>query len=110
MRVNGCLHGLQPYSVSSGSLALALVGQACFLSGALDDDAVSMFGEPETGRITLNPPQWIHGSIRPFDLAINVDSFTDMSIDYAREYLDFIQSHLSLSAVDQSRSERLHGG
>ena len=85
-------HRLDMVDYTIVDLPLALVGQACFLAGALGEDAVSLHGESRAG-ICLRPPQWLKDNKRRFDIALNVDSLTEMSREYAEYYLSFIRTN-----------------
>ncbi len=81
--------GLRDYTIVD--LPTAIVGQACFLAATLGEDSISLPGENARAPIKLRPPQWIDRSAEKFDIALNVDSLTEMSKAYAKTYLKFIK-------------------
>jgi len=74
-------------------LPLGIVAQACFLGAALGPDALWFAGEddlPPNGRIKL-----LHTAPdRRFDVALNVDSLTEMSSAVAFAYFRWAAAHL----------------
>jgi hypothetical protein len=86
------LIGLTDYTIID--LPMTLVGQACFLSATLGEQNICLFGEDEkSDAIRLYPPQWLFAKDRKFDIAINVDSLTEMSRAYADRYVAFVRAH-----------------
>lgn len=78
-------------------LPLGVVRQACFLGTTLGPDNIWIEGEdPDlaSGRVNLlfadRPPE------RHFDVAVNVDSMTEMPVDIAFDYLTWIAEHCSV--------------
>ena len=80
--------GLTDYTIVD--LPVGLVGQAAFLAGALGEEKVVLPGETGDG-VKLRPPQWIRSTRETFDIALNVDSMTEMSAEYAREYIELVR-------------------
>ena len=73
-------------------LPLGIVAQACFLGQALSPDALWFAGEdliPQEGRIKLlyDAPD------RHFDMALNVDSITEMPVAVAFDYFYWAAGH-----------------
>jgi hypothetical protein len=62
------------------------------LAATLGEDAISLPGEAGAA-IKLRAPQWIDEASERFDIALNVDSLTEMSEAYARKYVDFIRNN-----------------
>jgi hypothetical protein len=83
--------GLHDYTIVD--LPTALVGQACFLAATLGEGVISLPGEEPGSRIKLRPPKWIDETTEQFDIALNVDSLTEMSDFYARKYVEFIRAN-----------------
>jgi hypothetical protein len=83
--------GLRPYTIVD--LPMALVGQACFLSATIGENNIWLFGEekPKSDDVVrLAPPHWLFAGDEHFDLVLNADSLTEMSLDYAKRYIAFI--------------------
>lgn len=83
---------LAGFDYTTIDLPLGIVAQACFLGRALGPDAVWFEGEhdvPPHGRIKLlyRPPD------RRFDLALNVDSMTEMPAAVAFDYFRWVAAH-----------------
>ena len=80
---------------STIDLPLGVVAQACFLGRALGPDALSFEGENEFSpdrRIKL----FYSAPDRHFDVALNVDSITEMSPIVAFDYFRWIAGHTRL--------------
>lgn len=87
--------GLKNYTTVD--LPMGIVAQACFLGAALGPDKIWMLGDDERlaeGRIKLlvagNQPNQIYG------LAVNVDSMTEMPLQAALHYMNWIYKHSRL--------------
>lgn len=79
--------GLTDYTVVD--LPATLVGTSCFLAAVLGEDAIWVLGDPpaeQDGRIRLVPPTWLECSAERFDVALNVDSFTELRREDAERY------------------------
>jgi SAM-dependent methyltransferase len=77
--------GITDYTIID--LPMTNVAQANFLSRALGEDAVALFGEKENGgRIRILPSTSFFRSDDNYDLVLNVDSLTEMALDTARSY------------------------
>jgi len=76
-------------------LPLGIAAQACFLGRALGPDALWLAGEdhiPQDGRIKLlySVPE------RHFDIALNVDSITEMPAAVALDYFRWMAAHAAV--------------
>lgn len=84
--------GLTNYTVVD--LPMSLIGQACYLSAALGEDAIWLDGEPPlSGKIRLCGPDTFFGLGEDFDVALNVDSITEMPIAAGLSYLQYFATH-----------------
>jgi putative sugar O-methyltransferase len=80
--------GLTDYTVVD--LPATLVGASCYLAAVLGEDAIWMLGDPpkeQAGRVRLVPPTWLNGHPERFDVALNVDSFTELRREEAERYV-----------------------
>jgi hypothetical protein len=87
----GYLHGMDYTTID---LPLGIVAQACFLGRALGPDALWFSGEDDLlsdGRIKL----LYRAPDRRFDLALNVDSITEMPAAVAFDYFCWVAAHAS---------------
>lgn len=87
----GYLHGMDYTTID---LPLGIVAQACFLGRALGPDALWFAGEDDLssdGRIKL----LYCAPDRRFDLALNVDSITEMPTTVAFDYFRWAAAHAS---------------
>jgi hypothetical protein len=67
------------------------VAQASFLGHALGPDAVTLFGETDRpGCIRIMPPEWLGICGERFNIVLNADSMTEMAVEHACEYAEFI--------------------
>jgi hypothetical protein len=81
--------GLKDYTTVD--LPLGNIAQACFLSGVLGEDAITLPGEPvQRGRIRIETPSWFAATDEKFGVAFNADSMTEMAIDNANAYAEKI--------------------
>ncbi len=83
--------GITDYTIVD--LPLTNVAQAYFLAVTLGEDVVRLHGEPgfeRRGGVRIAPPSWLAASTDHFDVVLNADSMTEMSIGTARDYLDQI--------------------
>nr|WP_294523732.1 putative sugar O-methyltransferase [uncultured Rhodopila sp.] len=90
--------GLKDYTVVD--LPATLVGASCFLAAVLGEDAIWMLGdlpEAQAGRVRLVPPTWLNACPERFDVALNVDSFTELRREDAERY--FFDLHRRSSAL-----------
>jgi len=77
--------GLTDYTIVD--LPLTSVAQALFLAHALGEEAVTLTGEePADGKIAIVTSNFLREMGRSFDLCVNVDSLTEMSLKDARSY------------------------
>ncbi len=72
-------------------LPMTAVAQAYFLGRTLGPDAVCLYGEDRPG-IRVQPPVAFHDGKDHYDLAVNVDSLTEMAADTARDYCQAIRA------------------
>lgn len=78
-------------------LPLGVVAQACFLGRAANPENIWMDGDPgqaTAGKIKLFSVARLPD--RQFDVALNVDSMTEMSLGAALDYLGWINKHARL--------------
>jgi hypothetical protein len=75
--------GLRDYTIVD--LPLSSVAQANFLSRALGQDRICLFGEGGPG-IRLLPPAAFLDAADRYDIVVNVDSMTEMAADTALAY------------------------
>jgi hypothetical protein len=78
-------------------LPLGLVAQACFLGHAAGPENIWLDGDPEAG--ARNQIKLLSAARLPdgrFDVALNVDSMTEMSLAAALDYVAWINSHARL--------------
>jgi hypothetical protein len=75
--------GIRDYTIID--LPITNVAQGYFLGRTLGYGAVSLFGEGCSGVRILPPSAFIEATDR-YDLAVNVDSLTEMAIGTARDY------------------------
>ena len=83
--------GLRHYTIVD--IPLTNAAQGYFLGRTLGPDNISMFGETSTADVRILPPQALHGMTETFDLMLNVDSFTEMSVEVALDYWNFARSN-----------------
>lgn len=81
--------GVRDYTIVD--IPLTGAAQGYFLGRTLGDKAVSLFGEPAGGTVSIVPPPSILGSAQRFDLIVNIDSLTEMSAEVAGDYWSFIK-------------------
>ena len=81
--------GVMNYTIID--LPLTNVAQGYFLGRVMGPDAIGLFGE-NPAPIRILPPTVFFGSTDHYDLAINVDSLTEMSIDTAGAYCRALSS------------------
>lgn len=79
--------GVRDYTIVD--LPLTNVAQAFFLGTVLGPKTISLHGEPPA-QISIVPPQDFFGSSKNYDVALNVDSLTEMSGATAREYINAV--------------------
>lgn len=86
--------GLNNYTTVD--LPLGVVAQAWFLGATLGPDAVWMIGDPPTetsGKIRLLPSTLPLPESETFALVLNVDSMTEMDVESAVVYLEYVATH-----------------
>jgi hypothetical protein len=77
--------GIRNYTIVD--VPLTAVAQADFLGRTLGPDALTLAGEETGGPIRIYGPDWFQSSTERFDLALNVDSLTEMDLETALDYL-----------------------
>jgi hypothetical protein len=78
-------------------LPLGMVAQACFLGHAVGPQNIWLDGDPGVGaRNQVKLFSAAHLPRGPFDVALNVDSMTEMSLAAALDYIAWINSHARL--------------
>ena len=100
------LHQAGFRNLTTIDLPMGLVAQACFLGGVLGPDAVWLSGDPphlRHGRIQLLSRRT--DAQRPFDLALNVDSLTEMGAE-SEEWANWVTKNARNLPVDQSRGKQ----
>ncbi len=75
-------------------LPLTNVAQAYFLGRVMGPEAISLFDEPPAP-VRILPPAAFFGSTDHYNLAINVDSLTEMGLDTARAYCQALRTRTS---------------
>jgi hypothetical protein len=101
--------GLTDYTIVD--LPLTIIAQAIFLGSVLGPDAVTLPGEaPKPGTVRLETPAGFHASQQPFDIAINVDSMTEMDREHAERYAATIvdRARIFLSINHEINPFRVH--
>jgi hypothetical protein len=87
--------GMTNYTIID--IPMTNVAQANFLARTLGEDRVALYGEREgRSRIRILPPTAFFGSDDKYDLAINVDSLTEMALDTARSYCSEIKTRAKI--------------
>ncbi|MGP0058661.1 MAG: hypothetical protein ACLPID_05170 [Beijerinckiaceae bacterium] len=80
---------------------LGNIAQACFLSHALGESAITLPGEPvRTGEeLRIETPAWYMATSEKFDIVLNVESMPEMAFDRANAYAERIvaNSHAFVS-------------
>jgi hypothetical protein len=85
--------GLADFTVVD--IPLGMVRQAFFLAAVLGEDAIWLYGEPEPkidGIIKIIPPSYFFVLGGRFDVALNADSFTEMSFEDADKYMRLLRN------------------
>ncbi len=77
-------------------LPLGVVAHARFLAEALDPDRIWLAGEPSGGQNQIKLYAIPDIPQRNFDLVLNVDSMTEMSLSAAMNYITWINQHSRL--------------
>ena len=84
------------------------MAQAHYLATVLGDDAVTLYGEPDRpGTIRILPPSaFLESDPGRFDIALNVDSLTEMDYPTMQAYWERIKTHTDrcLSVNHESNS------
>jgi hypothetical protein len=99
--------GLRDYTIID--LPMTNVAQAYFLGRVLGPDAISLFGENRSGIRILPPVAFLDATDR-YDLALNVDSLTEMAPATANAYCTAIKQRagifLSINHESNARTVR----
>jgi hypothetical protein len=98
--------GIRDYTIVD--LPLTLVAQANFLGRTVGTSSLRLHGESGSGHIRLMPPQEFLAMSDSYDLALNVDSMTEMARETAQTYFDHIdrRAHVFLSINHEGNSFR----
>ena len=88
--------GIKHYTIVD--LPLANVAQAYFLGRTLGPDRLVLQGEPDDGtdRVRIYVPEWLWTTDERFEIAINVDSLTEMDFAQALRYWRTIEERSSV--------------
>jgi hypothetical protein len=87
--------GIECYTIID--IPMSLVVQAGYLAAMLGEDAIHLFGDegdPDS-RIALRPPS-VLSSLGHIDIALNVNSITEMDLTNARAYVEFARNNAGL--------------
>jgi hypothetical protein len=77
--------GITNYTIVD--LPITNVAQANFLGRTLGEEAITLFGETRSpSKISILPSASFFNSIDEYDLAVNVDSLTEMTLETAHSY------------------------
>jgi hypothetical protein len=79
--------GLVDYTIID--IPMTNAAQGYFLGRTLGTDQIALFGEESIGKVRILPPQAIERMSETFDLALNVDSLTEMAPEVAHSYWEF---------------------
>jgi hypothetical protein len=82
--------GIRDYTLID--LPLTNVAQGYFLGRVLGDDAITLFGESGGGGIRVLPPSRFLDTADCYDIAVNVDSMTEMAAATAQAYFSRIRA------------------
>ena len=89
--------GFKNYTIVD--LPMSLVGQACFLAATLGDDAIWFDGEnfsASQNKIRLYCPHTFFFLEENYDVALNIDSITEMPLEQGKEYFAYLADHSSI--------------
>ncbi|MGA2469503.1 MAG: putative sugar O-methyltransferase [Solirubrobacteraceae bacterium] len=73
-------------------LPIVNVLQGYFLSKALGESAVALFGEASPAKVTITPAHALTSVAAPFDVLVNKDSMPEMSAQAVLDYLRWARS------------------
>jgi SAM-dependent methyltransferase len=82
--------GIRDYTLID--IPITAVAQANFLGRVLSEKAIQLYGETEAGGVRILPPAMFLGQEDRFDVALNVDSLTEMAPETARAYCNAINN------------------
>jgi hypothetical protein len=85
--------GIRDYTIID--IPITALAQGYFLGRVLGEDQVLLDGEtgPGDAKVKILPPSALHASAARYDIAVNVDSFTEMDRTTARSYWKHIAEH-----------------
>ena len=86
--------GIRDYTIID--LPITGVAQAYFLGSVLGPESVQLYGEMARRDVRILPPTSFLEGDEYFDLALNVDSLTELSPDTARRYLAQVERRASI--------------
>lgn len=86
--------GLRDYTIVD--IPMTGVAQAYFLGRFLGEDCIKLYGETDGGGIRILPPQAFFDLQDHYDVAVNVDSVTEMAREVAQKYLTNIENRAGL--------------
>jgi hypothetical protein len=86
--------GIRDYTIVD--LPLTCVAQANFLGRTLGERHVQLYGESKTEGVRIIPPEEFLRVGDNYDIAINVDSLTEMARETAQTYFDQIDSRANI--------------
>jgi hypothetical protein len=81
--------GLEHYTIVD--IPTTQLAQGYYLSRVMDEDHVSLCGEPDRN-VRLRSPAWLRQTPETFDVVVNADSLTEMDRDQAMEYVNFARA------------------
>ena len=89
--------GFKNYTIVD--LPMSLVGQACFLAATLGDEVIWLDGEDSAAsqnKIRLYCPHTFFSLEEKYDVALNIDSITEMPLEQGCEYFAYLAHHSSI--------------
>lgn len=86
--------GIRDYTIVD--LPLTCVAQADFLGRTLEPRHLQLFGESNAGHIRIMPPAAFLKMHDLYDVAINVDSLTEMAVETAKTYFEHIDRRANM--------------
>ena len=86
--------GLRDYTIVD--IPMTAVAQAYFLGRFLGEDCIKLYGETSGGSIRILPPQAFFDSQDHYDVAVNVDSMTEMAREVAQKYVTNIEDRAGM--------------
>jgi hypothetical protein len=87
--------GINDYTIIDLPITNAV--QSYFLASTLGEDKIALFGEEaQPNKILIYPPTSFLDSSNTYDLAVNVDSITEMPMEIAKAYIKEISARASI--------------